>query len=105
MNPLMLALAYAFGRGLGSGLLFFSLTYLAMSRRFGFKFSNLKIIGLLLLAAPFIGTIQLVLAPGSEPSYVSIFSTLGVPIIVSAAIIFVAHKARAKKLQPDLGNL
>lgn len=97
--------ARAFGGGSVTTLLFFPLAYGQLSRRLDFNFSNLKIIGLFLPTALCIGIIQLALVPvpgrGSEPLYISIFSMLGVPIIVSAVVIFVANKASSKKTQPE----
>lgn len=92
--------AFAFGEGLASSLLFFPLTYLALSRQLGVKFSNIKIIVLLLLTAFCIGLIDSMLRIGFADvnPYLDLFAHLGIPIIASATVIFAAHKTSSNTI-------
>lgn len=99
----MKLLVAAFGYGLGSVLLFFAVTYLVMSKKLKFKFSNLKIIVLLLIAA-FLNGVILYLIPDimnlnttkTDDSLWFILSAF-VPIIISVVVIKSAYKLSLKK--------
>ena len=90
----MKQLAVAFGSGFGSALLSYALTYLVMSKKLKFKFSNLKIIVLLLITSLLSGVIQkIILHPWGEQALLLI----SIPIIVSIAVIYSTYKLSLKQ--------
>jgi uncharacterized membrane protein len=99
--------AQAFGSGLGGfGLLFFALTYLAMSKQFGFSFSNWILLFLLIIDAFCIGFARSILEQASNHNdYIGLFSTLGLPLILSILVIYIAKPlGRAKTKRVDGGQ-
>ena len=75
-----------------NAVLFFSLSYLAISRLFGFRFSNFKSLCLLMLSALCIGIFQWILPTGSQFSSTGIFSGIIAPFIISIIIVFAARR-------------
>jgi hypothetical protein len=86
---------YAVGFGLGSSILFFPLTSMAMRKSYGYKFTDGRHIVLFLLSAPIIGISQVIInPPGSPLSLKEIVSTFAVPVIVSAILIHIAYRKK-----------
>ena len=88
----------AFFYGLGSSLLFFSLTYLIISKYLKFKFSNLKIVVLLFITAFLNGVLlDLILDITKTDDPLWSFLAVFVPIIISVIVIKSAYRFSLKK--------
>lgn len=88
-------MANILGTGIGGSILFFPLSYLALSRQFKFRFSNTKIAILFGLTAISIGILRFLIESAigkGGQDYTGIFNSLILPPIVSGVVIFIAYK-------------
>ncbi len=103
LEPEMNSIAYILGTGVGASLLLFPLAYLALSRQFGFKFSNAKIAVLFGITVILVGTvnlfIEMLVGKNTVTGYMDIFIALLLPLVLSGVVIYVAHKRTKQAME------
>jgi len=98
----MLWLAHALGAGTASCLLFFPLAYLALKKQLQLQLSTWKILLLFFICAPLVGIAQGLMQGGPELSYLGIISTLFVPPLICAGVIFCGQRLIGKKQEATI---
>lgn len=86
------SLYFILGSGLASTLLLFPIAYIAISKQFSFKFSNLKILLYFCISVPLVGILQSAFGGGNTDSLSGWFILFGAPLIICLLVIYAAHR-------------